>query len=70
MTANADVGVCNPMIFPFCLLVDLFDDSGGGAGGGGGGGCTLKPDANFDPLLPLLVVLSGLYLLRRRVNMH
>ncbi len=37
---------------------------------GGGGGCTLKPDAGVDPLLPLLVVLSGLYLLRRRVNMH
>ncbi len=56
------------VIFPFCLLEDigLLEDSGGG----GGGGCTLNPDAGFDPLLPLLVVLSGLYLLRRRVNMH
>lgn len=33
--------------------------------GGGGGGCTVKSDAAFDPLIPLLVLVSSLYLSRR-----
>ncbi len=44
--------------------------SGGGgsnnSGGGGGGGCTLGNNSKFDPLFPLLVVLSFVYLMRRR----
>jgi len=41
---------------------------GGGSGGGGGGGCALRLDAGFDPLLPLLVLISGLGTLRRHAR--
>jgi hypothetical protein len=37
-------------------------------GGGGGGGCSLNRYAQFDPLLPLLLLLSGIVLWRRRVK--
>jgi hypothetical protein len=40
----------------------------GGGGGGGGGGCSLNRYAQFDPLLPLLLLLSGIVLWRRRVK--
>jgi len=33
---------------------------------GGGGGCTRGKNSEFDPLFPLLVVLSFVYLMRRR----
>jgi serine protease len=42
---------------------------GGGGGGGGGGGCSLNRYAQFDPLLPLLLLLSGIVLWRRRVKL-
>lgn len=32
---------------------------------GGGGGCLLNPYGGFDPVLPMLLLLSGLYLNRR-----
>jgi hypothetical protein len=37
-----------------------------GGGGGGGGGCSLNSQSAMDPLLPLLVLLAGLALTRRR----
>ena len=40
--------------------------NGDGAGASSGGGCTLGKNSKFDPLLPLLIVLSFVYLLRRR----
>ncbi len=39
---------------------------GGGGGSSSGGGCTLGNNSKFDPLFPLLVVLSFVYLMRRR----
>jgi hypothetical protein len=43
--------------------------SGGGGGGGGGGGCVAGTRGGFDPLLPLMVLLSvvGLVCRGRRV---
>jgi Zn-dependent metalloprotease len=55
-------------------------DTGGGTGGGssggstggdsgssgGGGGCALNPRAGFDPTLPVLGLIAGLAMLRRR----
>jgi len=40
-----------------------------GGGGGGGGGCTVGPsDGTIDPTLPLLMLISSVYLCRRRLN--
>lgn len=36
--------------------------------GGGGGGCVLSLDTPFDPALPVLLSLAGLYLMRRRLR--
>jgi serine protease len=41
-------------------------DSGGDGGGGGGGGCTLRHTGGFDPLFPLLVIVSVPGLIVRR----
>jgi len=57
--------------FSYYALVDStisVDDPNGekNTAEAGGGGCTVRHNAPFDPLLPMLVVLSGLYLWRRR----
>ncbi|MDH5407399.1 MAG: c-type cytochrome, partial [Gammaproteobacteria bacterium] len=42
---------------------------GGAASADGGGGCTVRKGALFDPVLPLLILMSIIYLLRRvRIN--
>lgn len=41
-----------------------------GISGGGGGGCTINANAVPDPSLPALLMLSLLYLLRRRLSPH
>jgi len=46
------------------------DDSSSGADDSAAGGCTLHRNAPFDPLLPLLLAISGLYLWRRRTGNH
>lgn len=45
----------------------LAGGGGGGGVGGGGGGCAMHGSKAVDPLLPLLLLLAGLYGLRRRV---
>lgn len=37
-------------------------------GSSGGGGCTYNPDAKFDPIFPILILLSFLYLWRNRYS--
>lgn len=39
-------------------------------GGGGGGGCSVSPKQAFDPLFAGLLLLAGLYRLRRRTTCH
>lgn len=40
--------------------------TGGSSSGGGGGGCAYRAEAKFDPMLPLLLLLSCCYLWRAR----
>lgn len=48
----------------------IVDDDGGDSGGGGGGGCALDRKAAPDPTLPVLLMASVLYLLRRRCRVE
>jgi serine protease len=49
-----------------CSVLQLNSANGGGGGGGGGGGCALGRAGGFDPLLPLLALLSVLAPIARR----
>ncbi len=37
-------------------------------GGGENSGCVMGPSSGFDPMFPLLLLLAGVYLLRRRLT--
>ncbi|MCK5576585.1 MAG: DUF5011 domain-containing protein, partial [Sphingomonadales bacterium] len=45
---------------------DTSNNNGNSSGKGNGGGCTLNSSDEVDPLLPLLLMFSGIYLWRRR----
>ncbi len=47
-------------------ITNIDDDVPATASGGGGGGCSLATKNKFDPILPLLVLLSIVYLLVRK----
>lgn len=40
------------------------------SGDGGGGGCALGSTDGIDPILPMLVLLAGMYFLRRKSTLH
>lgn len=39
------------------------------SGGGGGGGCTLNPDAKFDPIFILMLLVAGAHIMHRHKMM-
>lgn len=53
-----------------CTPVTITGGGNGNSGGGGGGGCAYNPAAKFDPMLPLFILLSAIYLSRRRYCSH
>jgi hypothetical protein len=50
------------------LSADEPDDGGtdGESSSSGGGGCAINPGAKPDPMLPLMVLISLIYLMTRR----
>ncbi len=68
LTVSASDGSLNETGTVTVNVTDIDDGAPApAAGGGGGGGCSVKTNAPFDPLLPLMLLVSGIYLWRPRM---
>jgi Bacterial Ig-like domain (group 3)/OmpA-like transmembrane domain/Passenger-associated-transport-repeat len=63
--ANNNKGTSD--VFGVTVLVQTTVTGGGGsgAGSGGGGGCTLNPQGEFDPAMPVLLFAAAVFFIRR-----
>ncbi len=69
ITNNADAGTGGLFsVVTVSAPIVALNSVGAASSGGilGVGGCTLQKTSRFDPLLPMLIVLSGLYFIRRK----
>ncbi|MFV1983405.1 MAG: JDVT-CTERM domain-containing protein [Thiohalomonadales bacterium] len=68
LTNNADAGAGGmySVLSVSAPIVALNSLAAGNSGGFLGGGCTLQADSRFDPMLPLLLLLSGLFFIRHK----
>jgi len=66
--SSANGVIKDPGGVAMALSADEPDDGGtdGGSSSSGGGGCAINPGAKPDPMLPLMVLISLIYLMTRR----
>jgi FtsP/CotA-like multicopper oxidase with cupredoxin domain len=68
LTNNADAGAGGlySVVSVSAPIVALNSVAAASSGGLGIGGCTLQSNSRFDPLFPLLLLLTGLYFIRHK----